>query len=115
MIRTAPDRATSVEPIPVQGLDANAVVACEFDARGRLRGISVKAAPPPAETPDERAARDLASVIGHKLRHIGDLAEALRRARVAVAFLEDLVAIEEMRGPDARALLLAPPPAGRAP
>lgn len=112
MIRTSAAMATTVEVIPVRGLDANAVVACEFDASGRLRGISVKPAPPEAETPDERAARDLASVIGHKLRHIGNLAEALRRAQVAVDFLENLVALEEMRGAEARALLAAPP-AGR--
>lgn len=105
MIRSAPGRATSVEAVPVRGLDARALLALDFDASGRLVAVSVKAAPAARETAEERAARELAEGVAARLRHIGTAAEALRRARMAIDLLENLVVLEEQLGPEARQLL----------
>lgn len=104
MIRSG-QRAMTVATVPVTGLDVAAVVALEFDARGRLVHLGVKTAPPPRESHEERAARELAEGLAFKLRRIGSLDEALRRARVAIDFLENLAALEELHGPEARTLL----------
>jgi hypothetical protein len=96
-----------VETVPVSGLDAQAVLAIELDARGRIVNVSAKTPPRHAESPDERAARELAEGVSLRLRHIGTPHEALRRARMAVDLLENLVALEEALGPEARQLLAA--------
>ncbi len=110
MTRSGPGRATVIETVPVMGCDARAVVALDLNAEGRVVGISVKATPPAVESADERAARELAEGIAHRLRRATSLAEAVRHAQAATAFLENLAALEDMHGPEARALLA---PAGR--
>jgi hypothetical protein len=104
MIRSAPGIATSVEPVPVSGLDARALLALDFDAGGRIVNVTVKATPR-SETAEDRAARELAEGVAGRLRHIGRLDEALRRARQAIDLLENLAALEEQLGPEARQLL----------
>ena len=106
MKRVAADAAVTVEAVPVRGLDARALLALTLDGRGRIVEVQAKpAAPPAAESPEDRAARELAEGIAGRLRHIGSVAEALRRARMAVDLLENLAALEEQLGPEAIALL----------
>jgi hypothetical protein len=81
------------------------MLALDFDQAGRIVSVAVKAAPARGEAAEDRAARELAEGVVGRLRHIGSLAEALRRARLAVDLLENLAALEELRGPEARALL----------
>ena len=99
------DRAVSMETIPISGLDANALLALEFDQRGRLVAVSSKAPPRHAESHEERAARELAEGVALRLRHIGSLGEAIRRARMALDLLENLAALEEQLGPEARQVI----------
>ena len=40
-----------------------------------------------------------------RLRHIGSLSEAIRRARMALDLLENLAALEEQLGPEARQVI----------
>lgn len=112
MTRSGPNAATCVEAVPVRGLDARALLALDFDARGRITGFSAKAMPAHAETAEDRAARELAEGLAGRLRHIGSLREMLARAQAALDFVENLVALEEARGAEARALL-APEAAAR--
>lgn len=105
----AGNSATSIEAVPVRGLDARALLALEFDQAGRIRGFTVKAVPPVSETAEDRAARELAEAVAGRLRRIGSLAEALERARAALDLLENLAALEELHGAEARALLAQAP------
>jgi hypothetical protein len=101
---------TSIEAVPVRGLEARALLALEFDQAGRIRSFTVKAVPAPSETAEDRAARELAEAVGARLRHIGSLAEAVERARAALDLLENLVALEELHGAEARAVWAAGQP-----
>ena len=105
MTRAGADRVVSVEAVPITGLDARAMLALEFDARGRLVAVSSKAPPRHAESHEERAARELAEGVSLRLRHIGSLGEAIRRGRMALDLLENLAALEEQLGPEARQVL----------
>ena len=89
------DRAVSIETIPISGLDASALIALEFDARGRLVDVSSKAPPRHAESHEERAARELAEGVALRLRHIGNLGEAIRRAQMALCLLYTSDAADE--------------------
>jgi hypothetical protein len=101
MRRVSDDAALTVETVPVRGLDASALLALTFDGRGRIVDVATKPQPPATETAEERAARELAEGVAGRLRHIGSVTEALRRARMAVDLLENLAALEEQLGPDA--------------
>lgn len=105
-MRITKDAATVAEPVPVLGMEERPLAFLTFDARGRLVDVSASRPPPHQETPAEREAALLVQALGAKLRkavHDGaDLAELLRRARVAVDMLEQLQALEQMHGPEAR-------------
>ena len=110
MTRTGPGLAASMETVPIRGVEASALIVLELDTRGELVNLSVKAAPPEAETAAQRAARELAQGVASRVRQMG-LALALERARQALDLLENLEALEQLRGPEARALLAGQGPA----
>lgn len=108
-MRITAGAAIVAEPIPVLGMEERPLGYLTFDRNGRLVDLSASRPPPHRETPAEREAALLVQAMGAKLRkaaHDGaDLAELLRRARVAVDMLEQLQALEQMHGPEARQLL----------
>jgi hypothetical protein len=76
-------------------------------AGGELRGLAAVLAPPPMASELERQAAMLVEAIGAKMRRRPDISvrELRRRAEAALQLLEQLEALEDTHGPDARALL----------
>ncbi|CAB4127994.1 hypothetical protein UFOVP99_3 [uncultured Caudovirales phage] len=96
------NRASFAWPLGVG--DATALVVLGFDDRGRVVEVAAKRLPPQQESAADKAAADLVQQLGAKLGRIGSLQEARDRAQLALHLLEDLIALEEMHGDEARAL-----------
>jgi hypothetical protein len=105
MIRIGPGRAASLEIVPVRGQDTGAVVELIFNARGQVVQLGLKRRAHDGETGEERAARELAQLVAERLPRTSTLAELQRRAEAVLDFIEQLVALEEMRAAEARRVL----------
>ncbi|MBR0651366.1 hypothetical protein GXW78_16960 [Roseomonas terrae] len=108
--------ARQVVRLPVRlGVDdrVDLTVALRFNAAGALVGISANLPPAPRSSEAERQAAMLVEAISAKLQRRRDIGvtELRRRAELAFALLEDLEALEDTHGPDARRLLAPPPEA----
>ena len=109
-MRREGNHARQVVRLPVrlasgEVVDLTATLA--FGSSGELRGLAAVLAPPPMSSELERQAAMLVEAIGAKMRRRPDISvrELRRRAEVALALLEQLEALEDTHGPDARALL----------
>jgi hypothetical protein len=103
-------QAGQVVRLPVRlvgGEQVDLTVTLRFGAAGALRDLGVTLAPPPRSSETERQAALLVEAIAGKMRRRPDIgiAELRRRAEAALVLLEQLEALEDVHGPDARALL----------
>ena len=95
--------------------DHSELLMLEFDAYGLLASFSVVRGTTRGETPEAEQARLLCEGIAAKLRRAGSVQELLARARLALDLVENLAALEEMHGAEARRLLAeAPAPSSAA-
>jgi hypothetical protein len=106
-------QARQVVRLPVRlagGDQVDLVASLRFNPAGALVDIAVTLAPPPHSSEQERQAALLVEAIAGKMRRRPDIgvAELRRRAEAALLLLEQLEAMEDLHGPEARALL-APP------
>lgn len=112
-MRREGDQARQVVRLPVR-LSSGEVVeltaVLSFAPAGALVDLAAVLAPPPRASELERQAALLVEAIAGKMRRRPDigLRELRRRAETALALLEQLEALEDAYGADARALL-APP------
>lgn len=109
-------QARQVVRLPVQlGMDyhVDLSVALVFNRAGALVSLATSLPPAPRSTEAERQAALLVEAIAGKLRRRPDIGvrELCRRAEVALRLLEQLEALEDTHGPDARRLLAPPPEA----
>lgn len=106
------DRATTAQTVPITP-DHAELLFLEFDARGRLVSFSVARGHLLHETPEAQQARLLCEGIAGKLRRAASVQELLARARLALDLVENLAALEELHGAEARALFSPAPAAPR--
>jgi hypothetical protein len=102
--------AHQVVRLPVRLVGAETVdltATLRFGPAGALVDIGVTLSPPPRSSEIERQAALLVEAIAGKMRRRPDIgiAELRRRAEAALVLLEQLEALEDTHGPEARALL----------
>ena len=100
----------------VRSLDTQAgpaLLVLTFNGAGRLVDFTANRGPAHRETPEEAHAALLVQGLAQKFRRTPDLAELIRRARAALALLEDLQALQELHGAEAIAEIAAAKAAGR--
>jgi hypothetical protein len=99
--------ASSAQLVPITP-DHSELIMLEFGPDGRLQRFAVVRGTLIGETAEAAGARDLVEQLNRKLSRVegpGGLAELHRRARLALDLIENLQALEELHGAEARAAL----------
>lgn len=107
-MRRSGTRATTAEQVPITP-DHSELLMLEFGADGRLLTFQVVRGHLKHETEAATQARLLCEGVASRLRQAGSVQELLARARQALDLVENLAALEELHGADARALLAQSP------
>jgi hypothetical protein len=107
-MRRSGSRATTSEQVPITP-DHAELLMLEFGADGRLLTFQVVRGNLRHETEAATQARLLCEGVAARLRQAGSVQELLARARQALDLVENLAALEELHGAEARALLAQSP------